>query len=213
MHGLLSTLSQNPLLFVVIAISLLLSVTIHEFSHAYVANKLGDSTAKDLGRLSLNPLAHLDPLGTLALLLVGFGWGKAVPVNYYNLKNPKRDAALISLAGPASNFIMAIGLTTLLKITSSVMATTPVMTILSIMSTFVYPIILYNLVLGIFNLIPVEPLDGFKIVNGILPPKLAVQWVQLAPYGLYILILLMVTGAISAIIYPVVNLFVDFFRL
>lgn len=206
MHGLLSTLSQNPLLFVVMAISLLLAITIHEFSHAYVANKLGDSTAKDLGRLSLNPLVHLDPLGTLTLLLVGFGWGKAVPINYYNLKSPKRDAALISLAGPTSNFVMAIGLTILVKITSSVMAITPVM------STFVYPIILYNLVLGIFNLIPVEPLDGFKIVNGILPPRLAVQWVQLAPYGLYILILLMVTGATSTIIYPIVNLFVDFFR-
>ena len=216
MHGLLSILSQNPLLFVVIAVSLLLSVTIHEFSHAFVANKLGDSTAKDLGRLSLNPLVHLDPLGALTLLLIGFGWGKAVPVNYYNLKNPKRDAALISLAGPASNFGMAIGLTTLVKIiglivssnTSSVLAS-----IMLIMSTFVYPIILYNIILGVFNLIPVEPLDGFKIVNGILPPKLSVQWIQLAPYGFYILILLVVTGAISAIIYPVVNLFVDLLRL
>jgi Zn-dependent protease len=138
------------------------------------------------------------------LLLVGFGWGKAVPVNYYNLKNPKRDAALISLAGPASNFAMATGLTILVKF---------VMTSGSTISTFIYPIILYSLVLGIFNLIPVEPLDGFKIVNGILPPKLAVQWVQLAPYGLYILILLVVTGATSAIIYPAVNVFVNILRL
>lgn len=215
MHGLLSILSQNPLLFIVMAVSLLLSITIHEFSHAYVANKLGDSTAKDLGRLSLNPLAHLDPLGTLTLLLVGFGWGKAVPVNYYNLKTPKRDAALISLAGPASNFAMAIGLTVTLKIIELIISSNTsfvTVSIMSIMSTFVYPIILYNLVLGVFNLIPVEPLDGFKIVNGILPPKLAVQWVQLAPYGLYILILLVVTGATSTIIYPVVNLFVNFLR-
>lgn len=215
MHGLLSILSQNPLLFIVMAVSLLLSITIHEFSHAYVANKLGDSTAKNLGRMSLNPLAHLDPLGTLTLLLVGFGWGKAVPVNYYNLKTPKRDAALISLAGPASNFAMAIGLTVTLKIIELIISSnTSFVTVstMSIMSTFVYPIILYNLVLGVFNLIPVEPLDGFKIVNGILPPKLAVQWVQLAPYGLYILILLVVTGATSTIIYPVVNLFVNFLR-
>jgi len=215
MHGLLSILSQNPLLFIVMAVSLLLSITIHEFSHAYVANKLGDSTAKNLGRMSLNPLAHLDPLGTLTLLLVGFGWGKAVPVNYYNLKTPKRDAALISLAGPASNFAMAIGLTVTLKIIELIISSnTSFVTVstMSIMSTFVYPIILYNLVLGVFNLIPVEPLDGFKIVNGILPPKLAVQWVQLAPYGLYILILLVVTSATSTIIYPVVNLFVNFLR-
>lgn len=215
MHGLLSILSQNPLLFIVMAVSLLLSITIHEFSHAYVANKLGDSTAKNLGRMSLNPLAHLDPLGTLTLLLVGFGWGKAVPVNYYNLKTPKRDAALISLAGPVSNFAMAIGLTVTLKIIELIISSNTsfvTVSIMSIMSTFVYPIILYNLVLGVFNLIPVEPLDGFKIVNGILPPKLAVQWVQLAPYGLYILILLVVTGATSTIIYPVVNLFVNFLR-
>ena len=201
MHGLLSILSQNPLLFIVIAVSLLLSITVHEFSHAYAANKLGDPTAKSLGRMTLNPLAHLDPMGTLALLFIGFGWGKAVPVNYYNLKNPKRDAMLISLAGPVSNFVMAASLTVLAK-------TTP-----SIVGVFVYPIILYNIVLGVFNLIPVEPLDGFKVVNGILPPKLAVQWIQLAPYGLYILILLVVTGTTSTIIYPIVNLFVDLLRL
>lgn len=200
----------------VTALALLFSITIHEFSHAYVANKLGDATAKNLGRLSLNPLAHLDPLGTLTLLLVGFGWGKAVPVNYYNLKNPTRDAALISLAGPGSNFTMAIGLTVLVKLSELIMSSnTPSIpaSIVLIMSTFVYPIILYNLVLGVFNLIPVEPLDGFKIVNGMLPPKLAVQWVQLAPYGLYILILLMVTGATSSIIYPVINLVVTFLQL
>jgi Zn-dependent protease len=209
MHGLLSVLTQNPLLFVVMAVALLLSVTIHEFSHAFVADKLGDPTAKDAGRLSLNPLAHLDPLGTLTLLLVGFGWGKAVPVNYYNLKNPKRDAALISLAGPASNFAMAVAATTLIKLiglilSSNLTSTAPA--IYTAVSTFVYPIVLYNLVLGIFNLIPVEPLDGFKIVNGILPPRLAVQWIQLAPYGMYILILLIVTGATSTIIFPIVDM-------
>ena len=216
MTGLLSTLFENPLLFVVIAVALLLSVTVHEFSHAYIAYKLGDPTAKDLGRLSLNPLAHLDPLGTLTLLLLGFGWGKAVPINYYNLKNPKRDAALISLAGPASNFGMAISLTVILKIVGLIVyshASPTLSSGVSVMSTLLYPIILYNAVLGIFNLIPVEPLDGFKIVNGILPPKMSVQWVQLAPYGIYILILLIVTGTTSRIIYPIVNLFVSILRL
>jgi len=205
-------LTQNPLLFVVMAVSLLLSITIHEFSHAYVANKLGDSTAKDLGRMSLNPLAHLDPLGTLMLLLVGFGWGKAVPINYYNLKNPKRDAALISLAGPASNFTLATITAIFIKM-AGIPFTLNFYDSSSFLSHLSSALILYNLFLGVFNLLPVEPLDGFKIVNGILPSRLAVQWVQLAPYGLYILILLVVTGSTSAIIYPVVNLFMNILRL
>lgn len=212
MTGLISMLSENPLLFVVIVVALLFSITIHEFSHAFAANKLGDPTAKNLGRMRLNPLAHLDPLGTLALLIAGFGWGKAVPVDYYNLKNPKRDAALISLAGPASNFIMAILLTAAVKVIELIFGSNQTASAVSpilLLNTFLFPIILYNVVLGIFNLIPIEPLDGFKIVNGVLPPKLAVQWVQLAPYGIYILILLVIMGVPSRIIYPVVNLFVN----
>lgn len=199
MTGLLSILVQNPLLFVIVVVSLLISLTIHEFSHALVAHKLGDSTAKNLGRMTLNPLAHLDPLGTITLLIAGFGWGKPVPVNYYNLRNPKRDAALISLAGPTSNFIIATSLTLLAKVV--------LLTPFSIFAAFLYPVILYNLVLGVFNLIPIEPLDGFKIVNGVLPPRLAVQWVQLAPYGIFILLFLIVTGATSKIISPVVTLY------
>jgi Zn-dependent protease len=209
MQGLLGTLAQHPLLFVITAAALVLSITVHEFAHAYVAAKLGDPTAKDLGRLSLNPLAHLDPLGTIALLLVGFGWGKAVPINYYNLANPKRDAALIALAGPGSNFLVAVGLAILAKslVTVSYSLTPSILSHgLLVVSTFISPILLYNVVLGLFNLLPVEPLDGFKIVNGILPARLAVQWVQLAPYGLYILLALVVTGATSALMYPVVNL-------
>lgn len=209
MQGLLGTLFENPLLFTVIAVALLFSVTIHEFSHAFVAFKLGDPTAKNLGRMSLNPLAHLDPLGTIALLIVGFGWGKAVPVDYYNLKKPKRDAALISLAGPASNFILAVLLIVFLKLIGLLLSSTNATGSsvgFFILSTFLYPTILYNIVLGVFNLLPIEPLDGFKIVNGILPSKLSVQWVQLAPYGIYILILLIATNSISRILNPVINL-------
>lgn len=209
MTGLLGTLFENPLLFAVVAVALVFSVTIHEFSHAYVASKLGDPTAKDLGRVSLNPLAHLDPLGTLALLIAGFGWGKAVPINYYNLKNPKRDAAVISFAGPGSNFLMATGLIVVVKaielLISTNTASGPISMIL-LLNTFLYPIILYNVVLGVFNLLPIEPLDGFKIVNGILPPKLAVQWVQLAPYGIFILIFLVATGSIAKLISPAISL-------
>jgi Zn-dependent protease len=98
-------LFQNPQFFVLVAVALIASISIHEFSHAFASNVLGDSTAKNMGRLTINPKAHLDPMGTVFLLLVGFGWGRPVPFNPMNLKNPKRDSALISLAGPLSNFI------------------------------------------------------------------------------------------------------------
>lgn len=216
MTGILAILFENPLLFVTILIALLFSVTIHEFSHAYAANKLGDPTAKNLGRLSLNPLVHLDPLGTLTLMIAGFGWGKAVPVNYYNLKNPKRDAAIISFAGPASNFVMAILLTVFIKLIDYFFGTDnlsrPAFWPL-IMSTFIYPIVLYNLVLGIFNLLPIEPLDGFKIVNGCLPPRLSVQWIQLAPYGIFILIFMVATGSTSRIILPIVSFLISLLKI
>lgn len=208
MTGLIGILFQNPFLFAVIALSLVLSVTIHEFAHAYAANKLGDPTAKNLGRLNLNPLSHLDPLGTLSLLFFGFGWGKAVPVNYFNLKNPKRDAAIISFAGPGSNFALALLATLILKILEQLFSPlpyTPLNGVWLLIRTIFYPIILYNIVLGIFNLLPFEPLDGFKIVNGILPPKLSLQWSQTAPFGLFILIFLATTGGISRIISPIVS--------
>lgn len=212
MTGLFSILLENPVFFVIIATSLLLSVTIHEFAHAYVANRLGDPTAKNLGRLTLNPLAHLDPLGTLSLLFLGFGWGKAVPVNYYNLKNPKRDVAIISFAGPGSNFAMAIMLTGAVKIIEQVLTPGQNMATAGlslIIGGLLYPIILYNIVLGLFNLLPIEPLDGFKIVAGILPPKLSVQWVQLAPFGLFVLIFLAATGGVSKLLSPAVKLIME----
>jgi len=212
MTGLLTILFDNPVFFFVIAVALILSVTIHEFAHAYAAHKLGDSTAKNLGRLTLNPLAHLDPLGTLSLLFLGFGWGKAVPVNYYNLKNPKKDAAVISFAGPGSNFVMTLLLTVGVKIIEQVLIPgvgLPATGLLLIIRGLVYPIILYNILLGLFNLLPIEPLDGFKIVTGLLPPKLSVQWVQLAPFGIFILIFLAATGGISRLLSPAIRLAIE----
>lgn len=216
MTGLLSILLESPAFFFVIAIALILSVTIHEFSHAYVAYKLGDPTAKNMGRMTLNPLAHLDPLGTLSLLFLGFGWGKAVPVNYYNLKDPKKDAAIISFAGPGSNFAMALLLTGSVKLIEQVL--TPggglaVAGLSLIIRGLIYPIILYNTILGLFNLLPIEPLDGFKIVTGLLPPRLSVQWVQLAPFGLFILLFLAMTGGISRLLSPAVDLVVQILQL
>ena len=187
---------QNPQLGILLMVALIVSLTFHEFSHAFVADKLGDPTAKNMGRLTLNPLAHLDPLGTLFLLVARFGWGKPVPFNPLNLKNPRRDAALISLAGPVSNFILAIIASTVIRFVSGG----------SLFSSFLYLVVFYNLILGIFNLIPVGPLDGNKIVYGFLPMSLAIQWQEIQRYGMLILLFLVFTNTTSFILSPLVDL-------
>jgi Zn-dependent protease len=192
----LDLLFTSPLVFVLVALALVVSISVHEFAHAFVADKLGDPTARYLGRLTLDPRAHLDPLGTVLMLIVGFGWGKPVPFNSINLKNPRRDTALISLAGPFSNFLLAICITGLLHF----------LNFPSIFISFLQLTVFYNLMLGFFNLIPVQPLDGFKIVHGILPYNLAIQWQQTEGYGIYILIILMLTNTFEKIISPLIAL-------
>jgi Zn-dependent protease len=191
---LIQLLFNNPIVFIFLAGALVISITIHEFAHAFSALKLGDPTAKLLGRVTLNPLAHLDPLGTLFLLMAGFGWGRPVPFDARNLHNPKRDSAIISFAGPLSNFILAILLALILKVLSPS----------EILSVFLYFAIFYNLILGFFNLIPLHPLDGFKVLYGILPLELAWQWKQTQRYGIYILMLLVFTRTTSVILEPLV---------
>ena len=192
----LDLLFQNPIIFVLVAGALIVSISIHEFSHAFTAYKLGDSTPKKLGRVTLNPKAHLDPLGIIFLMFTGFGWGRPVPFNPFNLKNAKRDSAIISFAGPFSNFLLAIVLSFVIKLTGGVT---------TLFGGFLYLTILYNLMLGLFNLIPVHPLDGFKVVHGLLPNNLAIQWQQMQPFGVYILLFLIVTGFIGNFIAPLVG--------
>ena len=189
-------LFQSPIIFILVAAALVVSISIHEFAHAFVASKLGDTTAKQMGRVTLNPKAHLDPLGIVFLLFTGFGWGRPVPFNPFNLKNIKRDSALISLAGPLSNLVFAGILSLGLKFID----------INNIFGGFLYLTVLYNLMLGFFNLLPIHPLDGFKIVRGILPNRLAIQWEQTRQLGIYILFLLVVTGFIGNIISPLVDI-------
>ena len=192
----ISMLFQNPLLFFLVAGALIISICIHEFSHAFVAYKLGDPTAKYMGRMTLNPKAHLDPIGTLFLLFVGFGWGKPVPFNPMNLKNVKRDSALISLAGPMSNFILAVIFSFAVRLIG----------IDNPIGTFLGITILYNLTLGFFNLIPFGPLDGNKIVFGILPNALAIQWEEIQKYGTFILLFLIITNSTEKILTPLVDI-------
>lgn len=160
------------------------SLVIHEFSHALIAYRLGDPTAKNMGRLSLNPLVHLDIFGTLAIFLIGFGWAKPVPINPYNFQNVRRDSSLVSLAGPIANLIIA-GICLLLFRFLGLDYNSLLFNVISI-------IMQVNIILGIFNLIPLGPLDGFKIVSGLLPTNLAIQWEEANQYTYILLIILLI---------------------
>ena len=181
----IANLFKSPLIFFITLLSLIIAITVHEFSHAWAAEHLGDPTPRLQGRLSLNPLKHLDPMGTMLMILIGFGWGKPVQFDPYNLRDPRRDAALISFAGPCSNFITAILLSIVLKVFIFFN-----INIFIIIGLFFVTVIKLSLILGLFNLLPVEPLDGFKIVAGLLPEDKAAEWNNLKQYSMYFLILL-----------------------
>lgn len=184
-------LSQGPIVFLVVLACLIAALSIHEFAHALAADKLGDPTPRLQGRLTLNPLAHLDPLGTILLVFIGFGWGKPVMFDPYNLKNPRRDAAFISLAGPVSNLSLALLAAIILRILFATVGPFTIFT--SILQLIVY----FNLLLALFNLIPIHPLDGGKIFIGFLPENEAEDAEKfLRRYGTLLLIFL---------IFPLVN--------
>ena len=203
----LDVLFSNPLSFLIFAVLLVIVVTIHEFSHAYAADRLGDPTPGLRGRLTLNPLAHLDPIGTLLFVIAGFGWGKPVPFDPFNLKHPKKDAAVISFAGPASNFIMAILSALILQF----LVHTPLVTISFFVVELFITFIRLNLLLGLFNLIPVHPLDGFKVVAGILPHKYYNDWLDLERYGMIFLIALVFPFFGRAPVFTIIGPVMDFF--
>ena len=199
-------LSGNPLTFIFSIVALVVAITIHEFAHAYAADRLGDPTPRLQGRLTLNPLAHLDPIGTLMLLLVHFGWGKPVQFDPYNLRHPRRDSAIISLAGPATNFVMAIICAVFLQL----LFNTRLAMISQLFIGLLQPLIVLNVVLGVFNLVPIHPLDGFKIVEGMLPDDYARQWHELEGYGMIFLLFLVFplfggVSPISRVISPIIE--------
>lgn len=194
------------------ALPVLLAITLHEAAHAYVACRCGDSTAKMLGRLSINPMRHIDPLGTVIIpLLVGvltkfsfiIGFAKPVPINWNQLKNPRRDGFLVAIAGPVANFLMVIlwascfKLVTLLHLKLSM----PVLFILLTARAG----ILINLILGFLNLIPIPPLDGGRVVSSLLPPRFADAYSRVELYGFFILLLLLFTGVLGLILGPLIQ--------
>ncbi|MFC1930476.1 site-2 protease family protein [Chloroflexota bacterium] len=198
LFGLLRT---DPLAFFWILIStciaLIVAITVHEFSHGFIANIFGDSTAKRSGRLSLNPLVHLDPMGTIMLFVAGFGWGKPVPVNPYYLRNGVRTGmALVSLPGPVSNLLCAGVFGILAR------------TIPPPFSDLFYYIVLYNIILAIFNLVPLPPLDGFKILLGIVPAETSRSFSKIERYGPAILIIVIMLDSFTNL-----NLFWGILRL
>ncbi len=192
---------------IVWVIPVVFAITVHEAAHGWVAKKYGDNTAKMLGRLTLNPLKHIDPVGTILLpgilLLTGtgfiFGWAKPVPVDARNFKNPRQDMAIVALAGPVSNLLMAVGWALIARV--GVMINVEFMTLPMIYWGIAG--ISINLVLALINLIPIPPLDGSRVVSGILPNRWAWQYNKLERYGFLILLLMLFTGTLNVILgYP-----------
>ena len=175
---------QHPELILYIPVALIIGITVHEFMHAWVANYLGDPTPGRAGRLSLNPLAHLDPLGTLALLFIGIGWGKPVPINPNNFKNPRLGSALTSVAGPITNFLLADALLLVYRFGGLTTGT--------IVGRIVLAGAFYNLLLMVFNLIPIPPLDGSGFLALFFPVFDSPRAHQLGP--VILIILLFVSG-------------------
>lgn len=184
----------------VFGIPAVLAVTVHEVAHGWVANKLGDSTAAQLGRLSLNPLRHVDPIGTvvvpltLYLLNAGFlfGWAKPVPVNWRNLRHVRRDMALVAVAGPFSNLLMLLGWLLALMVFGEHRLVAPMS----------WTGIFFNATIMLLNLLPIPPLDGSRIVTSLLPARAAVGYNRMEPFGIVILLVLMATGVVGAILIP-----------
>jgi Zn-dependent protease len=190
-------------------IPVLFAITLHEAAHAWVASQCGDTTAKALGRLSINPINHIDPIGTVLVPIVIavlsgfqfiFGWAKPVPINWFQLRNPRRDMALVAVAGPLSNVIMAMFWVCCAKLGLTLDPST------SQVAAFMFLTgkagIMINLIFALLNLIPIPPLDGSRVVASLLPPAASHQYMKLEPFGFVILVILMFTGILGWILFP-----------
>lgn len=204
--GLIRLLFSDPFTFVLVAIPLLYSIILHELAHGWVADKMGDATARWLGRLTLNPLKHLDPIGTAMLLFVGFGWAKPVPVNFNNLHPFRRGLIFVASAGIVTNFLLAF-------ISALIMRLLP-LSGMDAIHELLYWMFRINVMLAAFNLIPIPPLDGSKILMGFASRRLQYSMARIEPYGIFIVLGALVLGVldpfikfIQAIIVLIIRLF------
>ncbi len=202
----LSPMNINHLLqqLVITAPPFLFALTVHEFAHGYVAYKLGDPTAARLGRLSLNPMKHLDPLGVLAFFLTKIGWAKPVPIDARYFRNPGRDMLLVALAGPGINLALAVASTLSAKVIIFASAGLPAFLVLPLLQMTVASIWI-NLMLAVFNLVPISPLDGSRVLSSLLPSHMARSYARLEPYGFIIVLILFYTGLLPRLIMPIVS--------
>jgi Zn-dependent protease len=203
------------------ALPVLAAIILHEVSHGWVANRLGDSTAARAGRLTLNPLPHIDPVGTILLPLVLilmrapflFGWARPVPVNFAYLRNPKRDMVLVAAAGPVTNMILAVisalvfRAVTRVELPADGALTAPLIAGLTPLALMAQNSVVINVVLAVFNLLPILPLDGGRVLAGLLPVRQAVAFARLEPFGMVIVLMLLATNALDHVVGPVVHAF------
>jgi len=205
----LSSISQNVQSILYALPALLLTITLHELAHGFVAYKLGDPTAKDMGRLTLNPLKHIDPVGFLALIILRFGWAKPVPYNPNYFKNRRLGTFLVSIAGPLMNIVLALlSLVVMVLLNDST----------SIWNTLFEMMFLYNVIFAVFNSLPIPPLDGSKILASILPNPLESLFWKYEKYGYVILLVLIFTNVLELVLNPLITItmnlliaFVQFF--
>jgi Zn-dependent protease len=190
-------LTTDPRLLVLLLPSVLVAVTVHEFAHALVADRLGDPTPRRLGRLTLNPLAHLDFFGTLFFILFSFGWARPVPVNPQNFAHPRQGMLQVALAGPLANVTVAFTVGLLLK-THDISGT--------LWGTLLASMVVWiNVVLAVFNLIPIPPLDGSRILESLLPLEHAAAYARIQPYGTLVIFVLLYTGVVGRMMFPAVR--------
>ncbi|GAB6888437.1 site-2 protease family protein [Desulfothermus okinawensis JCM 13304] len=208
MHSELSIIQEILIYFVPV----LIAITFHEVAHGYTAYVLGDPTAKRAGRLSLNPIKHLDPIGAIALLIVKVGWAKPVPINPLYFKKPRRDLFLVSFAGPFSNFLLAIVFSIIIKGILFVFGgihDPGYVHLFSILIDILSAGVIVNIGLGIFNLIPIPPLDGSNMVIAVLPRDMAISYGKIGRYGIIIIFILFLTGIVQKAILPILYFLVS----